>query len=729
MATAQRWVPGQMGRPRLSQRCPNPHPWPAPPMPPGQPQPLLMGLPGQILFCTLNTHKVDMQKLLGGQIGLEDFIFAHVRGETKEVEVTKTEEALGLTITDNGAGYAFIKVSPPRVAALGRGGGSGVASPAGTPSPAPSSLPGRSLPSFPVPRRAWGGYPSLLCLLENTGPPRGISAEWNGGGYVCLSPPPPHLCVSSSVVRRESRRGASSTASRRCVWATASRPSTTRASWAAATTRWPGCCGSCPGLSPSPSAWCSPKRPSVRRGGGEGAPARLGTARPLGGAWGGPRALQPPPQRPGATPAPAPPSSVLGTPSPSTYGCPLHPWAPPPPRAYPAAPTPGCWARGRRFQPPPAPHPPLPPPRAADMIGQRTRSSKCPSEGRVASGKETLRLRAQGLATLEEGVRRCPRPRPETPPTLSPRTVTPCPGQGRASPCSRANPVLGLQLVWCWVPAWAAPMGSTQGSVGAGGSLGTHPPGLSPPQPSPFEEEAARRVDDLLESYMGIRDSELGERAARAGGARPGPPPPPAHTASPPPQLRQWWRRPRAAPAWPSSPATWTRCWASSPSPRSSWPRCGRPPAPPARGRSSGGGEKWCPSPTSLPCTPAPPRADGAGGVVPILPPSPWLHPRVSAGLGVGSRAPSPPPKARPGAHPPKGGRKRPRLIKAETGGEGLLLWRRRGWHPPGTPGLRRQRAQGAAGAMIYWGGHSAGDRAGSGPCAHLGYWGEPGGG
>ncbi|XP_007436916.1 PDZ domain-containing protein GIPC3 [Python bivittatus] len=65
--------------------------------------------PTEILFCTLNTHKVDMQKLLGGQIGLEDFIFAHVRGETKEVEVIKTEDALGLTITDNGAGYAFIK--------------------------------------------------------------------------------------------------------------------------------------------------------------------------------------------------------------------------------------------------------------------------------------------------------------------------------------------------------------------------------------------------------------------------------------------------------------------------------------------------------------------------------------------------------------------------------------------------------------------------------------------
>jgi len=62
-----------------------------------------------ILFCTLNTHKVDMAKLLGGQIGLDDFIFAHRKGRPKEVEIHKTEDALGLTITDNGAGYAFIK--------------------------------------------------------------------------------------------------------------------------------------------------------------------------------------------------------------------------------------------------------------------------------------------------------------------------------------------------------------------------------------------------------------------------------------------------------------------------------------------------------------------------------------------------------------------------------------------------------------------------------------------
>ncbi|BFZ16473.1 hypothetical protein BsWGS_19512 [Bradybaena similaris] len=63
----------------------------------------------EILFCTLNTHKIDMSRLLGGQIGLEDFIFAHIKGQPKEVDVTKSEDALGLTITDNGAGYAFIK--------------------------------------------------------------------------------------------------------------------------------------------------------------------------------------------------------------------------------------------------------------------------------------------------------------------------------------------------------------------------------------------------------------------------------------------------------------------------------------------------------------------------------------------------------------------------------------------------------------------------------------------
>ncbi|KAJ1532071.1 hypothetical protein ONE63_000701 [Megalurothrips usitatus] len=50
-----------------------------------------------------------MTKLLGGQIGLDDFIFVHRKGRPKEIEITKTEDALGLTITDNGSGYAFIK--------------------------------------------------------------------------------------------------------------------------------------------------------------------------------------------------------------------------------------------------------------------------------------------------------------------------------------------------------------------------------------------------------------------------------------------------------------------------------------------------------------------------------------------------------------------------------------------------------------------------------------------
>lgn len=66
-------------------------------------------VPVQILYCTLNTHKVDMSRLLGGQIGLDDFLFAHVKGDDATVKVQKDGPALGLTISDNGAGYAFIK--------------------------------------------------------------------------------------------------------------------------------------------------------------------------------------------------------------------------------------------------------------------------------------------------------------------------------------------------------------------------------------------------------------------------------------------------------------------------------------------------------------------------------------------------------------------------------------------------------------------------------------------
>ena len=35
--------------------------------------------------------------------------FISNEGRPKEIEITKSEDALGLTITDNGAGYAFIK--------------------------------------------------------------------------------------------------------------------------------------------------------------------------------------------------------------------------------------------------------------------------------------------------------------------------------------------------------------------------------------------------------------------------------------------------------------------------------------------------------------------------------------------------------------------------------------------------------------------------------------------
>ncbi|XP_031830906.2 PDZ domain-containing protein GIPC-like protein kermit isoform X2 [Nomia melanderi] len=63
----------------------------------------------EILFCTLNTHKIEMTELLGSQIVVGDFIFAHKKGRPKEIELMKSDDALGLTITDNGTGYAFIK--------------------------------------------------------------------------------------------------------------------------------------------------------------------------------------------------------------------------------------------------------------------------------------------------------------------------------------------------------------------------------------------------------------------------------------------------------------------------------------------------------------------------------------------------------------------------------------------------------------------------------------------
>lgn len=50
-----------------------------------------------------------MSRLLGGQIGSNDQIFVHIKGRSKKIDVNKLHDGIGLTITDNGAGYAFIK--------------------------------------------------------------------------------------------------------------------------------------------------------------------------------------------------------------------------------------------------------------------------------------------------------------------------------------------------------------------------------------------------------------------------------------------------------------------------------------------------------------------------------------------------------------------------------------------------------------------------------------------
>lgn len=194
---------------------------------------------------------------------------------------------------------------------------------------------------------------------------------------------------------------------------------------------------------------------------------------------------------------------------------------------------------------------------------------------------------------------------------------------------------------------------------------------------------------------MGIRDSELGERAGQAGGDPPHlcGPPPTADTASPPPQPRRWWRRRRRAPAQPSSPAAWTRCWASSPSPRSSWLRCGRPSATPRGGRSSWGGGRDSSAPHPRPLPVSPPHlglAVPVGGS-PSCPPHTLLSCTqvCPLGWGGGSRAPASPcapSKDPPPCAPPKRGGKWPRLIKAEAGGEGLLLWLDTVLGPPPHP-------------------------------------------
>lgn len=61
------------------------------------------------MYCTLDTPQVDMTKLLGNQLAFNHVIYAHTRGQTKEMRFMKSAEALGLTVSDNKAGGVFIK--------------------------------------------------------------------------------------------------------------------------------------------------------------------------------------------------------------------------------------------------------------------------------------------------------------------------------------------------------------------------------------------------------------------------------------------------------------------------------------------------------------------------------------------------------------------------------------------------------------------------------------------
>ncbi|VDD83515.1 unnamed protein product [Mesocestoides corti] len=73
---------------------------------------------GSIMYCTLDTPQVDMSKLLGNQLAFNHVIYAHTRGQTKEVRFVKSAETLGLTVSDNKAGGVFVKrVSPNGVLA------------------------------------------------------------------------------------------------------------------------------------------------------------------------------------------------------------------------------------------------------------------------------------------------------------------------------------------------------------------------------------------------------------------------------------------------------------------------------------------------------------------------------------------------------------------------------------------------------------------------------------
>ncbi len=44
-----------------------------------------------VLFCTMNTHRLDMNCLVSMGIDTHAFVFAHIAGQHKEVELVKPE--------------------------------------------------------------------------------------------------------------------------------------------------------------------------------------------------------------------------------------------------------------------------------------------------------------------------------------------------------------------------------------------------------------------------------------------------------------------------------------------------------------------------------------------------------------------------------------------------------------------------------------------------------------
>ncbi|VDM53541.1 unnamed protein product [Angiostrongylus costaricensis] len=51
-----------------------------------------------IIFCTVSTFKIDMEKLFLGNLGCSNMVFAHIKAQAIEVELTKTEGLFGLSI-------------------------------------------------------------------------------------------------------------------------------------------------------------------------------------------------------------------------------------------------------------------------------------------------------------------------------------------------------------------------------------------------------------------------------------------------------------------------------------------------------------------------------------------------------------------------------------------------------------------------------------------------------